>query len=68
MKVGDISGPVTTAKGVHLIKVTERTNGVVSNFEQIKEAVREIWAQDEDLIPRILADQRKSGEVKISLP
>lgn len=68
LKVGDISGPVTTAKGVHLIKVTGRTKGEVSNFEQIKDAVREIWAQDEDLITRILAAERKTGEVKVSLP
>jgi parvulin-like peptidyl-prolyl isomerase len=67
MKVGDISGVVTTAKGVHLIKVTERTPGVASNFELIKEAVREIWAQDENLIPRILAEQRKLGDIRVSL-
>jgi parvulin-like peptidyl-prolyl isomerase len=68
MKVGDISGVVITAKGAHLIKVTDRTAGEVSNFEQIKDAVREIWAQDEELIPRILAEQRKNGDIKVSLP
>jgi len=68
MKVGDISGVVTTAKGVHLIKVTERTRGEMSSFEPIKEAVREIWAQDENLIPRILAEQRKTSDIRVSLP
>jgi parvulin-like peptidyl-prolyl isomerase len=68
MKVGEISGVVTTVFGVHLIKVTERTPGEVSNFEALKDTVREIWAQDEELIVRVLAEQRKIGDVKVSLP
>lgn len=68
MKVGDISEVVTTEKGLHLIKVTERTPGEASNFEALKETVREVWAQDEDLYQRVLVDQRKKSDVKVSLP
>jgi len=30
--------------------------------------VREVWAQDEELYARILADQRKTGSIKVELP
>jgi parvulin-like peptidyl-prolyl isomerase len=68
MKVGELSGVVQSSAGLHLILVTERTKGEPSNFETIKDAVRDAWAQDENLYQRILADQRKKGDVKISLP
>jgi parvulin-like peptidyl-prolyl isomerase len=68
MKPGEISGVVQTTAGLHLIYVTERTAPEASNFETLKDTVREVWAQDEDLYQRVLADQRKKGEVKVSLP
>ena len=63
MKVGEISNVVQTVYGVHLIKVTERTPGEPSNFEAIKDFVREAWAEDEKLYTRFLADQRKKSDV-----
>jgi parvulin-like peptidyl-prolyl isomerase len=68
MKIGEISDVVQTSFGVHLIQVTERTKGEVADFNALKDTVREVWAQDEDLYQRILADQRKNGQVKIDLP
>jgi parvulin-like peptidyl-prolyl isomerase len=68
MKEGEISDVVQTVFGVHLIKVTERTKGEPSTFDALKETVREVWAQDEDLYQRILADQRKNGTIKIEMP
>jgi parvulin-like peptidyl-prolyl isomerase len=68
MKPGEISGVVTTSHGVHLIQVTERTPGEPSNYGAIKDTVREVLAKDEDLTPRILAEQRKTSDIKISLP
>ncbi len=68
LKVGELSEVVQTDKGLHLIKVTERTPGEPSNFEALKETVREVWAQDEDLYQRVLVDQRKKSDVKVSLP
>lgn len=67
MKVGEVSDVVQTVFGLHLIKVTDRTAGEPSNFETLKDTVREVWAQDEELFVRILAEQRKTGDVKISL-
>lgn len=68
LKVGDVSDVVKTEKGLHLIKVTERTPGEPSTFDALKDTVREVWAQDEDLYQRVLVDQRKKGDVKVSLP
>lgn len=68
MKPGEISGVVNTNFGVHLIMVTERTPGEASNYGAMKDAVREVMAKEDDLAPRILAEQRKTSEIKISLP
>jgi peptidyl-prolyl cis-trans isomerase C len=68
MKKGEISGVVQTSYGVHLIMVTDRTAGEPSTFEALKDTVREVWAQEEDLYQRILAEQRKAGTVKVELP
>ena len=54
--------------GVHLIKVTERTPGEPSNFETVKDFVREVWVRDEQLDTRIIDDFRKKSDVKVSLP
>ena len=68
MKPGEISGVVNTSFGVHLIMVTERSLAEPSNYAAIKDTVREIMAKDDDLTPRILAEQRKTSEIKVSLP
>jgi parvulin-like peptidyl-prolyl isomerase len=67
LNVGDISEPVQTVFGIHLIKVTGRTKGEPSTFEPLKETVREVWAQDEDLFESILTSQRKASDIKIML-
>jgi parvulin-like peptidyl-prolyl isomerase len=68
MKKGELSEVVSTVFGLHLILVTDRTAGDASNFNALKETVREVWAQDEDLYARVLADQRKTASVKVDLP
>ena len=68
LKKGELSDIVQTAAGLHLIWVTDRTAGEPSTFEALKETVREIWAQEEDLYARILTDQQKNGSVKRELP
>jgi parvulin-like peptidyl-prolyl isomerase len=68
MKKGELSDVVQSSYGLHLIWVTERTAGEASNFDAIKDTVREVWAQEEELYARVLADQKKNGTIKLDLP
>ncbi|HYV34503.1 MAG TPA: peptidylprolyl isomerase [Gemmataceae bacterium] len=62
MKVGDTSGIVPTDFGYHIIKVTDRTQGQPSNFEALKNEVKEIYAQE--IYQYIIAEQRKSAKIE----
>jgi parvulin-like peptidyl-prolyl isomerase len=66
LKVGDISDVVQTDFGYHLIKVTDRKAGTASDFNKIKEEVREMLV--EELRVQILAEQRQTAKVEINLP
>ncbi len=56
---GQISDIVSTDFGLHIIKITDRTKEDTSDFQKIKDAVREIYAQDLDLYQSVLNEQRK---------
>jgi parvulin-like peptidyl-prolyl isomerase len=60
-----ISDIVATDFGMHIIKVTARTDGEPSDFQKIKDAVREIYAQDMDLYQSVLTEQRKAAKIEI---
>src|SRR5262249_54932209 len=47
-KIGDITEIVTTDFGYHFLKVTERTPGEASDFNTLKDVVREVYAQDNE--------------------
>jgi parvulin-like peptidyl-prolyl isomerase len=64
MKVGDISDVVATDFGYHIIKVTDRTQGQPSNFETIKNEVKEIYAQE--IYQYIISEQRKVAKIDIN--
>lgn len=63
MKVGELSDVVETDYGYHLIKVTDRKAGQPSEFEKVKESVREFCV--EELRQQLLADQRKTARVEL---
>src|SRR5262249_3731936 len=67
MKKGEISDVVTTDFGVHIIKVTDRTQGETTTYATAKDSVREIMAQDLDLYQTILAQQRKAAKSEEAL-
>ncbi len=66
LKVNEVSDVVTTSFGLHLIKVTERRPGQPSDFEKIKEEVRDCCV--EELHQALLAEQRKLAKIEINLP
>jgi parvulin-like peptidyl-prolyl isomerase len=65
---GSITDVVQSVFGLHLILVTDRTAGTPSNYDKMKDQVREVWALDEELQQRIQAEFRKASEIKIMLP
>ncbi len=66
LKVGEMSDVVTTDYGVHLILVTERKAGVASEFELVKEDVRDCLL--EELRQTTLAELRRTAKVEMKLP
>jgi parvulin-like peptidyl-prolyl isomerase len=66
MKVGEISDVVQTDFGCHLIKVTERTEGKPSKYEQSADEVRDSYS--EELRMRLLGQLRKQAKVEVTLP
>jgi parvulin-like peptidyl-prolyl isomerase len=68
LKKGDLSDVVQSPRGLHLLLITDRTAGEPSTFESVKDAVRQVWAQEEELYSRILSDQQKNGQIKRDLP
>ena len=66
MKVGEISDVVQSDYGLHLIKVTDRkTNGPPSDFEKIKEEVREACAME--MMNNLVAHERQVAKIEINL-
>jgi parvulin-like peptidyl-prolyl isomerase len=66
MKVGEVSDVVQTEFGYHLLKVTERKEGKPSEFEKIKERVREFFVYE--MREEVLAQMRKVSKIEINAP
>ena len=62
LKPGEISEPVETIHGFHLITVTDRKEGTPVDFEQHKQEIFQLYQAD--LQKQILAAERKSAEEK----
>lgn len=66
LKVGEVSDVVETPYGLHLIKVTDRKVGRASEFEKVKEEVREFYV--EELRQDTLAKERAKAKVEFKAP
>lgn len=66
LHVGDLIGLVRTEFGLHLIKLTDRKPGKESDFNKIKEDVREVCLTE--LRMNIVAHERKSAKIEVFLP
>lgn len=67
--VGEISKPVKTQFGYHLIKVTSKNEGGVSPLEEVKEQVRQkvTTSKQQEAYLNKVEELKKKHEVKISL-
>ena len=66
LKAGEVSDVVRTDFGVHLIKVTERKPGTPSKYEEVKDGVRAVWA--DELRINLILDLRKTAKIEVYVP
>ena len=66
LPVGQVSDVVRTDFAFHLIKVTERKPGTTSTFEEVKDSVRAVWA--DELKVNIITELRKTAQIDVKLP
>ena len=66
MKKGELSGPVKTAFGWHIIQVDDRRPTQAPAFEQVKEQMQRIAVEKK--IPEIVAAERMRQNVKVVRP
>ncbi len=67
LKVGEISQPVKTRFGYHLIMVTQKVESKIAPFESVKDALAKRLAQIEAELKllKFIKDIRKEAEIKI---
>ena len=63
LKKGEISDPVETPYGLHLITVTDRKDGSPIDFEQNKPGVKRVF--EADLQKNLLIAERKNAKIEI---
>jgi peptidyl-prolyl cis-trans isomerase C len=64
LKTGQMSDPVQTQFGLHLILVTARKSGLSTKFEDVKDEVREAYCNR--LRESLVAEQRKTARITIT--
>lgn len=68
LKVGELSDPVKTAFGYHVIKLTDRKEGPVVEFDRVKEMIRQKLANDKQkqVFDSYVANLDKKYKVEIN--
>jgi parvulin-like peptidyl-prolyl isomerase len=64
MKVGDVSGLVRTDYGLHLIKVMDYRPGKTSTYEEVQDAVKDVFA--DELKVSIILQQRREAKIEVN--
>ena len=68
MKIGEISGPVRTRFGYHIIKITDKKTGPVAEFDRVKDIIQQKLAgeKQKDAFDSYLAALTKKYKVVIN--
>jgi peptidyl-prolyl cis-trans isomerase C len=68
LKVGDISPPVATPFGYHLIKLNERTAGTVQSFDETKDLVRDqlLLEKKRKRFDELVASLRSKAKLRVA--
>ncbi len=70
LKTGEISEPVKTSFGYHIIKVTDRKPGPVVEFERVKKMLIQRLSSErqKEAFEKYVTDLKKNVEVKVNQP
>lgn len=63
LPVGGVSDIVATELGMHIVKVTDRKKGEASDFDKIKDDVRDYFV--EEIRQQVLAQERKAAKIEV---
>jgi len=66
LKVGEVSDVVQSEYGLHIIKVTDRKPGTPSDYEKMKDEVRDFCV--EEMRQSLVAQERKTAKIEVNLP
>jgi len=68
LKVGELSGPVKTAYGYHIIKVTDKKTGPVVEFDRVKDVIHQRLSgeRQKEAFDKYIDELRKSYKVEIN--
>lgn len=66
LPVGGLSEVVQTEFGLHLIKVTDRKPGQPSEYDKVKDSVRDLYLVE--LEQGLLGEERKQAKIEVNLP
>lgn len=64
MKKGEVSGLVRTDYGIHIIQVADYQPGKTSTFDEVKDSVKEVYA--DELKMSIILQQRREAKIEIN--
>jgi parvulin-like peptidyl-prolyl isomerase len=66
LKAGEVSEPIDSAYGVHLVQVADRRPGTPTTFEQVADLVRECYA--EDVRQGLVGLLRQQATIQVTVP
>jgi parvulin-like peptidyl-prolyl isomerase len=64
MKKGEVSGLVRTEYGLHIIQIADFQPGKTSSFEEVKESVKDVYA--DELKVNIILQQRRDAKIEVN--